>query len=132
MVYPSWADSGYAEPVYVSEVVERAMVCEHILPCAAYNTETHQNPNFRRLDFDTCGPDIMRLDSVSIKFWIKSERMQEYQLLLEMTLSLRSLQFIGRSVGSSLHPSRVAFSSLILTSLPTSTILFHRIASSSN
>lgn len=71
-----------AEPVYVSEVIEKAM-----------------NPNFRFFDLNTYGPWITRRDELTIKFWARTESTLEYVLVLELQLHLRSLQFIGKSVG---------------------------------
>lgn len=70
------------EPVYVSEVVEKAM-----------------NPSFRFFDLNAYGPLITRRDEMTIKFWAKTETMGEYILLIELQLHLRSLQFLGRAVG---------------------------------
>ncbi|KAI9837351.1 MAG: hypothetical protein M1819_000426 [Sarea resinae] len=70
-----------AEPVYISEVIDKAM-----------------NPSFRFFDLSVNGPIITRLDEVVLKFWAKNEIMQEYSLLVELRLNLRSLQFIGKSV----------------------------------
>ncbi|KAI9799887.1 MAG: hypothetical protein M1833_003809 [Piccolia ochrophora] len=41
---------------------------------------------------------------VTVKFWAKSESMQQYQFLVELQLSLRSLQFIGKSLDTFHHP----------------------------
>lgn len=56
------------------------------------------NPNFNHIDLDACPPAITRLDALTVKFWSKTERQHDYTLLLDLTLSLRSLQFIGKSV----------------------------------
>lgn len=71
------------EPVYVSEVVEKAM-----------------NPSFRFFDLNAYGPLIARRDEMTIKFWAKTETMVDYVLLIELQLHLRSLQYVGRAVGS--------------------------------
>lgn len=70
------------DPIYVSEVAERAM-----------------NPNFRNIHLDSADPQLLRLDGLILKFWAKSEAMSQYCLLIDMTLSMRSLQFIGKTVG---------------------------------
>jgi len=41
---------------------------------------------------------VTRLDELTVKVWIKRGNMQEYQCLIELTLSLRSLQFVGKAV----------------------------------
>ena len=73
--------SGVNEPIYVSEIVEKAM-----------------NPSFRFFDLNVYGPSITRLEELTVKYWAKTENMQDYVLLVELRLCLRSLQFIGKSV----------------------------------
>lgn len=73
--------SDIPEPIYVSEVVEKAM-----------------NPSFRFFDLNAYGPFVTRRDKLTIKYWAKTEKMDEYILLIELQLYLRSLQFIGKSV----------------------------------
>jgi hypothetical protein len=72
--------SGNESPVYVSEIVEKAV-----------------NPSFKFFDLNSCGPLISRLDHLTFKFWARPGNMTEYILLLELDLSLRSLQFIGKT-----------------------------------
>ena len=73
--------SGIDEPIYVSEVIEKAM-----------------NPNFRFFDLNVYGPGVTRLDELTVKYWAKTENMDQFVLLVELQLCLRSLQFIGKSV----------------------------------
>ena len=73
--------TGLEEPIYVSEIVEKAM-----------------NPSFRFFDLNIYGPTVTRLDELTVKYWAKTEKMQSYILLIELQLCLRSLQFIGKSV----------------------------------
>ncbi|OKL58299.1 hypothetical protein UA08_06604 [Talaromyces atroroseus] len=87
---------GIDSPVYVSEVVEKTT-----------------NPAFRVFDLNVCGPHISRVDQVTVRLWVKSEHMSDYILLLELQLSLKSLQFVGKSLETFHHP------------LPTNCILFH-------
>ncbi|KAG9889648.1 hypothetical protein KCU98_g15099, partial [Aureobasidium melanogenum] len=75
------------DPIYVSEVAERAM-----------------NPNFRNIHLDSTDAQLLRLDELTLKFWAKSEAMSQYCLLIDMTLSMRSLQFIGKTLSSFHHP----------------------------
>lgn len=75
--------SGMDEPVYVSEIIEKAM-----------------NPSFRFFDLNVYGPAVTRLDELIVKYWVKTENMEQYILLVELQLCLRSLQFIGKSVRS--------------------------------
>lgn len=87
---------GIDDPVYISEVVENAM-----------------NPAFRSFDLNECGPYVSRFDILTVKVWAKSEQMSEYMQLLELQLSLRSLQFVGKSLEAFHHP------------LPPNCVLFH-------
>jgi hypothetical protein len=75
------------EPVYISEVAEKAM-----------------NPNFKFFDLGPCGPGVTRLDRLTVRVWAKSEAMSEWQYLLDYTVQLGSLQFIGKTLGSFRHP----------------------------
>ncbi|KAL1798104.1 hypothetical protein ACET3X_002141 [Alternaria dauci] len=84
------------DPVYISEVVEKAM-----------------NPNFKFFDLGPCGPGVTRLDRLTVRVWAKSETMREWQYLVNYTVHFQSLQFIGRTLGSLRHP------------LPQNCILFH-------
>ncbi|EQL37801.1 hypothetical protein BDFG_00849 [Blastomyces dermatitidis ATCC 26199] len=88
--------AGMDQPVYVSEVVERAM-----------------NPNFKYFDLNICGPLVSRLDQVTYKLWAKTGNMTEYILLLSLEVNLRSLQYIGKTLESFHHP------------LPMNCIVFH-------
>jgi hypothetical protein len=84
------------EPVYISEVVDKAM-----------------NPNFRFFDLGSCGPGVTRLDKLTVKVWANNENTQGWQYLLEYAVQLRALQFIGKTLGRFRHP------------LPQNCILFH-------
>jgi UV radiation resistance-associated gene protein len=87
---------GIDSPVYVSEVVEKTT-----------------NPAFRVFDLNACGPHISRRDQITVRLWVKSEHMRDYMLLLELQLSLKSLQFVGKSLETFHHP------------LPSNCVLFH-------
>ncbi|KAL6711463.1 hypothetical protein ACN47E_004397 [Coniothyrium glycines] len=84
------------EPVYISEVSAKAM-----------------NPNFKFFDLAPCGPNVTRLDRLTVRVWAKSETMSEWQYLMDYTVQLRALQFIGKDMGRFRHP------------LPQNCILFH-------
>ena len=73
--------SGIDEPIYVSEIIEKAM-----------------NASFRFFDLNVYGPAVTRLDELVIRYWAKTEDMDKYVLLIELQLCLRSLQFIGKTV----------------------------------
>ena len=80
------------EPIYVSEVVEKAM-----------------NASFRFFDLNVYGPAVTRLDELILKYWAKTEDMDQYILLVELQLCLRSLQFIGKSVRLTYPASSIHF-----------------------
>ncbi|PGH32787.1 hypothetical protein GX50_04388 [[Emmonsia] crescens] len=84
------------QPVYVSEVVEKAM-----------------NPNYKYFDLNVCGPLVSRLEQVTYKLWARTGNMAEYILLLRLEVNLRSLQYIGKTLESFHHP------------LPTNCVVFH-------
>lgn len=87
---------GQNEPVYISEVAEKAM-----------------NPNFKFFDLGPSGPAVTRLDKLTVKVWAKSENVNDWQFLIDYTLQLASLQFIGKTLGNFRHP------------LPQNCVLFH-------
>ncbi len=76
----------------MSEVIERAM-----------------NASFRFFDLNVYGPVVTRLDELTVKYWAKTENMDQYVLLIELQLCLRSLQFIGKSVRPSHSAKRSHF-----------------------
>ncbi len=63
-------------------------------------TEHGQNPNFRFFDLNCYGSAITRQSELTIKVWAKSGNMSKYQYLVELTLNLESLQYIGKGVCS--------------------------------
>jgi hypothetical protein len=87
---------GHTDPVYISEVVEKAM-----------------NPNFKFFDLGACPSPVTRLDKLTVKVWAKSETMQSWHFLIDYTVHLASLHFIGKTLGNFRHP------------LPQNCILFH-------
>ncbi|KAF2015065.1 hypothetical protein BU24DRAFT_451959 [Aaosphaeria arxii CBS 175.79] len=89
---------GQEEPIYISETVEKAM-----------------NPNFRHFDLGSCGPNVTRLDKLTVKVWAKNDETNGWQYLIQFTVHFRALQFIGKTLGSQRH------------TLPQNCILFHMI-----
>jgi len=79
--------AGVEEPVYVSEVVEKTM-----------------DPTFRHIDLGGCGAGVERAESLTVRIWVKSERMEAYRILVKLSLNLRSLQFIGKDLAAFSHP----------------------------
>lgn len=74
-------DVDILEPLYVGEVVDKAM-----------------NPDFRFFDLNTYGSSVNRRDELIVKVWAQTENMENYILLIELKAHLRSLQFIGKTV----------------------------------
>jgi hypothetical protein len=87
---------GHKEPIYISEVAEKAM-----------------NPNFKFFDLSPCGPPVTRLDKLTVRVWAKSDTMTDWRFLIDYTVHLGSLQFIGKTLGNFRHP------------LPQNCVLFH-------
>jgi UV radiation resistance-associated gene protein len=88
--------AGVLDPVYISEVVERST-----------------NPTFRSFDLNINGPPVARANDIKLKLWVKTEKIGNYILLVELEICLSSLQFIGKSLDNFHQP------------LPLNCILFH-------
>jgi hypothetical protein len=71
------------------------------------------NPTFRSIDFDLCSSETMRLDQISIRFWIKNVKWATWRQLLEVTLDLRELQYLGKHLENLERP------------LPANALVFH-------
>ena len=84
------------EPIYISEIIEKSM-----------------NPSFRFFDLNTLGPHIGRSSELKLRLWAKNNKMEEYAMLIDIELSLTSLQFIGKDLENFHHP------------LPENCVLFH-------
>jgi hypothetical protein len=80
---------GQQDPIYISEIVDKAM-----------------NPTFRFFDLSAFGPGTTRLDTVVVKIWIKRG---EWTLLIEETVNLQSLQFIGSLENHPFPPNCILF-----------------------
>ncbi|KAF2087500.1 hypothetical protein K490DRAFT_42165 [Saccharata proteae CBS 121410] len=89
---------GIDDPVYISEEVGKAM-----------------NPNFRFFDLHAWGPAVTRLDTLTIKVWARTEKEQGHQFLVELTISLPDLHFVGKSLDTHRRP------------FPQNSVLFHLI-----
>ena len=70
------------EPIYVSEVVDSTM-----------------DPTFRHIDWSACGPGVLRLGTLTVRVWARSDTGAGWRQLLELALSLRELHYLGKSVG---------------------------------
>ena len=84
------------EPVYISEIMDKSM-----------------NPSFRFFDLNALGPHVGRLSGMRLRLWAKNSKMEEYTMLIDIELSLSSLQFIGKDLENFHHP------------LPENCLLFH-------
>ncbi|KAM0722220.1 hypothetical protein Q7P37_001661 [Cladosporium fusiforme] len=87
---------GVDEPIYVSEVVEHTM-----------------NPTFRSIDLEVTAPGTTRLDQLTVRVWTKSAKWHAWRQLLDVSLNLRELQFLGKHLES------------IERRLPQNAIVFH-------
>lgn len=76
-----------AEPIYVSEVMEKSM-----------------NPSFAFFDLEHCEPLVTRVDDCILRLWAKDGTTDEYFMLVQVDVNLRSLQFIGKNLESFHHP----------------------------
>ena len=81
---------GVDDPIYISEVGERAM-----------------NFNFRFFDLDSLGPFVTRSSVVIVKIWAK--RWQKWGLLLQQHVDLRSLNYIGTLRSHQFPPNCLVF-----------------------
>lgn len=102
------------EPFYISEVVEKAM-----------------NLSFRFFDLHNYEPLVTRSDKLTLKYWAKTENMEDYILLIEMRLHLSALQFIGKTVRNSTQTPKIRDETNDLISWKAFGIPCHRIVSSS-
>ncbi|KAI9648707.1 hypothetical protein NHQ30_003347 [Ciborinia camelliae] len=80
---------GQDDPIYISEVVEKAM-----------------NPTYRSFDLTSFGPATTRLDTVTVKIWVKR---QDFVPLIEEEVNLQSLQFLGRLESHPFPPNSIIF-----------------------
>ncbi|KPI38135.1 UV radiation resistance-associated protein [Cyphellophora attinorum] len=76
-----------SDPIYVSEIMERSM-----------------NPSFAFFDLDALGPNISRSDACLLRVWAKRSEGTDWAVLLEISLNLRSMQFIGKTLDAFHHP----------------------------
>lgn len=81
---------GDGEPIYISEVVERAM-----------------NPTFRTFDLAAFGAAVTRMQTVVVRIWVR--RQSGFIPLVEEEVDLRALQFIGRLENHSFPPNCILF-----------------------
>ncbi|KAI6988072.1 hypothetical protein KC360_g7617 [Hortaea werneckii] len=87
---------GVEEPVYVSEVVDSTM-----------------DPTFRHIDWSACGPGVLRLDTLTVRVWARSDSGAGWRQLLDLALYLRELHYLGKSLDQFHHR------------LPANAVIFH-------
>ncbi|RMX82597.1 hypothetical protein D0869_05940 [Hortaea werneckii] len=87
---------GVEEPVYVSEVVDSTM-----------------DPTFRHIDWSACGPGVLRLGTLTVRVWARSDNLAGWKQLLELALCLRELHYLGKSLDQFHHR------------LPANAVIFH-------
>ncbi|KAI7547606.1 hypothetical protein KC331_g4920 [Hortaea werneckii] len=87
---------GVEEPVYVSEVVDSTM-----------------DPTFRHIDWSACGPGVLRLGTLTVRIWARSDNLAGWKQLLELALCLRELHYLGKSLDQFHHR------------LPANAVIFH-------
>lgn len=80
---------GQEEPIYISEVAKKAM-----------------NPTFRFFDLSGLGPATTRLDTVTVKVWVKR---QDFSLLIVEEINLQALQFISTLENHRFPPNCIIF-----------------------
>lgn len=59
--------------------------------------EKTMNATFRRIDFEACGPAIMRCEKVVVKVWVRKEQ-GNWRDLLDMDVDMKVLNYLGKSV----------------------------------
>ena len=74
------------EPIYVSEVIEQT-----------------RNPSFRFFDLNTHGAFVTRRDELVVKIWARTKERRDFILLIELSVNLRSLQYVGKTVSTGFH-----------------------------
>ncbi len=75
------------DPIYISEVMERSM-----------------NPSFAFFDLDAISSHIGRSDECTLRIWARDGAHEDYVLLVELKVNLRSLQYIGKHLEDFHHP----------------------------
>ena len=88
--------AGQTEPIYISEMMEKSV-----------------NPSFQFCDLNINGPQVARSSEIQLKLWAKTDKLDEFVLLIDLKTCLRSLQFIGKNLDNFHQP------------LPANCILFH-------
>ncbi|KAK2676584.1 hypothetical protein RAB80_008770 [Fusarium oxysporum f. sp. vasinfectum] len=91
-VFYSLHVDGDAEPVYISEVRERAT-----------------SFNFKFFSLENCASAISRCDSMILRIWARRPKADSWIFLLEETIDLRRLNFIGTLMDRNFPPNALIF-----------------------
>jgi len=91
------------DPIYISEVVSKSMVwgsaTRGFLKRELMGGGFLQNPNFQFFELSHSGPHVSRLDKVTVKIWAGTQG--QFRLIVELSIALSALQFIGKNVHNS-------------------------------
>jgi hypothetical protein len=71
------------------------------------------NPTFHSIDFDLCSAGTTRLDQLTVRIWTKNAKVGSWRQLLEVSLNLRELQYLGKQLENLERP------------LPPNAVVFH-------
>ncbi|KAF4458290.1 UV radiation resistance-associated [Fusarium albosuccineum] len=91
-VFYSLHVEGESEPIYVSEVRERAV-----------------NFNFKFFSLEGCESTISRSCALTIRVWVKRPKQTSWIFLLEESIDLRRLNFIGTLLDRNFPPNALVF-----------------------
>ena len=102
---------GEEDPVYISEVVERSAVGRRrgcVKGCDT-GADLVQNFNFQFFDLNHLHGGVTRASELTVKFWARRRLDGAWSLLLENTVDLRSLSFVGSFENNLLPPNGLVF-----------------------
>jgi hypothetical protein len=60
--------------------------------------ERTMNPTFGHIDWTECGPGITRSENVILRVWLRRASTRRWQQLLRVTIDMRGLQYMGKTV----------------------------------
>jgi hypothetical protein len=70
------------------------------------------NPTFHSIDFGLCSAGTTRLDQLTVRIWIRNVKLGNWRQLLDVSLNLRELQYLGKhleNLDKPLPPNAVVF-----------------------
>lgn len=71
------------------------------------------NPTFRSIHFDLCSSGTTRQDQLTTRFWIRNPKWDKWRQLLDVSMDLRELQYLGKQLEDLDRP------------LPQNAVVFH-------